>query len=78
MSVTANFYIIHICTLFTDNQGNKWHVAHVQIRSSDISEASSFRVLIDAYRGSSVFSDIAIDDVKIKAGPCYDTTGKVK
>ncbi|KAK3513846.1 hypothetical protein QTP70_028832 [Hemibagrus guttatus] len=48
-----------------ENQGNVWHQALV-----DITPHGKFRILFEGRRGHSDKSDVALDDVSIRRGPC--------
>ena len=52
----------------TGDQGNHWRVAYLTGTSPD--PAAPVQVLIRATRGSSVLSDIAIDNIVAVPGTC--------
>uniref|UniRef100_A0A7M5V4V5 Metalloendopeptidase n=1 Tax=Clytia hemisphaerica TaxID=252671 RepID=A0A7M5V4V5_9CNID len=54
--------------LFTlsGDQLKDWHLKRLNIDS-----AGDFKIVIEAVRGSSFQGDIAIDDIKVKDGPCF-------
>ncbi|CAG5126615.1 unnamed protein product, partial [Candidula unifasciata] len=48
--------------------GNQWNIGEVTIPAVMISQ--NFQIVFEAVRGISYFSDIALDDVSAKLGPC--------
>ncbi|KAK3534605.1 hypothetical protein QTP86_016752 [Hemibagrus guttatus] len=48
-----------------NNQGNQWHLAQIEINP-----LGPFRILFEGRRGHSDKSDVALDDVSIRRGPC--------
>lgn len=58
-------------TYFVGDRGDVWERYEVDILAS-----TSFQVLIEGTRGSSYFSDMAIDDVAFSAG-CKKSSGLV-
>ncbi|XDV28015.1 hypothetical protein PO909_031433 [Leuciscus waleckii] len=55
-----------------EDQGNMWHLAQVDLRP-DV----HFQVIFEGRRGSSVRSDVAIDDVSLHRGACSDLPNQV-
>jgi len=47
------------------NQGNKWHMAQI-----DLPINVEYKLTIEAIRGQSYYSDIAIDDIEVTHGLC--------
>ncbi|CAH1799697.1 unnamed protein product, partial [Owenia fusiformis] len=54
------------------HRGVLWNYAYI-----DIENRSSFRAVFEAIRGPAINSDIAIDDINIKEGPCEVTDNDV-
>ncbi|XP_033751994.1 MAM and LDL-receptor class A domain-containing protein 1-like [Pecten maximus] len=50
------------------NQGNKWNVAQVTLDASRLS--LPYQLVFEGVRGSGYLSDIALDDIQIRSGPC--------
>ncbi|XP_056336956.1 MAM and LDL-receptor class A domain-containing protein 1 isoform X1 [Danio aesculapii] len=50
-----------------EDQGHMWHFARVDIKS-DV----KFQVIFEGRRGSSTWSDVAIDDISLHRGACSD------
>ncbi|BFZ04222.1 hypothetical protein BsWGS_07261 [Bradybaena similaris] len=48
--------------------GNQWNIGEVTIPAMMITQ--NFQIVFEAVRGTSFFSDIALDDVSVKLGPC--------
>ncbi|XP_030629325.1 zonadhesin, partial [Chanos chanos] len=51
----------------SDNQGDLWHKAEVQVTAE-----GPFQVVFEGRRGTSEFSDVAIDDISLHRGLCSD------
>lgn len=49
------------------NQGSEWHKATVDIPGN----SSKIDIIFEAARGTSYFSDTAIDDVILRSGKCF-------
>ncbi|OIP02332.1 MAG: hypothetical protein AUJ98_01535 [Bacteroidetes bacterium CG2_30_33_31] len=64
----GNSWLNDILTPIIGNQGTAWHKASVNLNQYKGITKIRFR----AIKGSSIFSDIAIDDVKIWEPPSYD------
>ncbi|XP_034411592.1 zonadhesin-like [Cyclopterus lumpus] len=52
-----------------NNHGNMWQLAQV-----DITTTADFQIIIEGRRGSNKESDVAIDDVKLYQGQCFDVS----
>ncbi|XP_026230310.1 zonadhesin-like isoform X2 [Anabas testudineus] len=55
-----------------NDQGNMWHLAQVNITTT-----GAFKIIFEGRRGSNDHSDVAIDDVRLYHGACFDSNGIV-
>ncbi|CAL8312748.1 unnamed protein product [Gadus morhua 'NCC'] len=69
-AMALNIYHLHAVQAekvwsMVNDQGSEWHQAFV-----DIKEKGTFQIIIEAIRGSTALSDVAIDDISIQFGSC--------